>query len=102
MDFSDISKRALEIQKKFPRQWDKKTQLINLMEEMGELCNAALILSGDKPEKRRRAELNDGFADVLFALIMTADEFEVDLEEVFLKALGEIEARIKEKEYEDE
>jgi NTP pyrophosphatase (non-canonical NTP hydrolase) len=75
--------------------------VINLLEEVGELANAVLVESGDKPEKRRRAQLRDSFADILFALSATADAFEVDLEKELLKTLKEIEDRQNKKEYED-
>ena len=100
--FEEIINRIREVHKKFPRKYDRKTEVINLLEEVGELANAVLVDSGDKPEKRRRAQLKDSFADILFALTATADAFDVDLEEELLKTLNEIEDRQNKKEYEDD
>lgn len=102
MDFADLKQRILEVHDKFPRKYDAKTEYVNLVEEVGELANAILLESGDKPEKRRRAELADSFADVLFALVVTAESYKVDLEKELVQTLGEIDNRLQEKEYEDE
>lgn len=103
MDLSDLLKKANKVYEQFPNKWDGKTELVNLIEELGELANAVLIREGEKgekSEKRRRAELEDSFADVFLALAMLADKYDVDVEHAVLKALGEIEERQKRGEYE--
>lgn len=85
--FMQLIQKVTSAGKKFPNKWDLKTHYIDLVEEVGELGNAILIKSGDKTEKRQRAEFEDSFADVLFELIMMADEANIDLEEVLLKCL---------------
>lgn len=102
MDFQELIKQTKKVHRKFPRKWDKKTQFINLVEEIGELANAILLKSSDKPEKRRRADLEDSFADLLFALIVTAEEYEIDLEKSLKQTLDAIEKRQKKGEYSDE
>ena len=89
----------LEAGARFPNKWDLKTHFIDLVEEVGELGNAVLIQSGSKSSKRQRAELDDSFADVLFELIMMADEANVDLERVLTQMLKELKIRQENKEY---
>lgn len=93
---------VLEAGAKFPNKWDLKTHYIDLVEEVGELGNAVLIESGSKSVKRQRAELKDSFADVLFELILMADEAKVDLEDVLTKMLQELKMRQENKEYHNE
>lgn len=99
-DFQELVDRAMKVHEQFPRKWDAKTEFINLVEEVGELSNAILMEHGDKGEKRRRAILEDAFADCLFALIATAKAHHVDLEQVLTQALDEIDARQKQGDYE--
>lgn len=93
---------VLELGTRFPNKWDLKTHYIDLVEEVGELGNAVLVESGSKSVKRQRAELKDSFADVLFELILMADEAEVDLEEVLTQMLQELKVRQENKEYDNQ
>lgn len=97
--FSTLKQRALTLSKKFPNKWDAKTHFVDLVEEVGELGNAVLVDSGDKSEKRRRADLKDSFADVLFELILMADECNVDLEKELSEMLDGLEKRLNNEEY---
>lgn len=90
---------VLEVGSNFPNKWDLKTHYIDLVEEVGELGNAILIESNDKSIKRKRAELSDSFADVLFELIMMADEAGVDLEKVLTNMLEELRVRQRNGDY---
>lgn len=92
---------VLEVGSKFPNKWDLKTHYIDLVEEVGELGNAILVESGSKSGKRKRADLKDSFADVLFELIMMANEAGVNLEEVLTKMLTELRVRQENREYHD-
>ncbi len=100
--FQQIVQEVKEVGEKFPNRWDLKTHYIDLVEEVGELGNAVLIETGSKSTKRQRAELKDSFADVLFELILMADEAGVDLEEVISQMLTELKIRQENKEYHSE
>lgn len=97
--FSDLKQRALTLSKQFPHQWDAKTHFVDLVEEVGELGNAILVDGGDKSEKRRRSDLRDSIADVLFELILMADECDVDLEKELKEMLDGLEKRLANSEY---
>lgn len=100
--FKQIVQEVLEAGERFPNKWDLKTHYIDLVEEVGELGNAVLIETGSKSTKRQRADLKDSFADVLFELILMADEADVDLEEVITQMLSELKVRQDNKEYHSE
>ena len=100
--FQDLQHRVLTLAKNFPHQWDKKTHFVDLVEEVGELANALLIEGKDKDQKRKRAEINDSLADILFELIQLADACDVDLLEVLSKQLDELEIRQNNREYHDD
>lgn len=97
MDFQEIIKKtrdahaALEqaASKGFPiHAW-----MIDLMEETGELANAILVKEGYKTTKRQKAELGDSLADILFDLILIADQYGLDLEKEYLTMLEKWKAR---------
>lgn len=99
--FQQLCDAVLETGQRFPNKWDLKTHYIDLVEEVGELGNAILVESGDKSIKRKRAQLNDSFADVLFELIMMSDEAGVDLEQALSEMLTELKVRQENQEYHD-
>jgi len=53
--------------------------MIDLMEEVGELSNAILVQEKFKSEKRKKADLKDSVADVLFDLILIANYYKNEL-----------------------
>ena len=97
--FLQLITEAVEAGKCFPNQWDLKTHYVDLVEEVGELGNAVLVKTGSKSVKRQRADLKDSFADVLFELILMANEADVDLEAVLTQMLRELKVRQENKEY---
>ena len=97
--FKQLIDEVLEAGARFPNKWDLKTHFIDLVEEVGELGNAILIKSGSKSSKMQRADLDDSFADVLFELILMADEADVDLEQVLTQMLKELKMRQENQEY---
>lgn len=99
--FEEITKEVLIAGQKFPNKWDLKTHYIDLVEEVGELGNAILIETKSKSSKRQRAELKDSFADILFELIMLADEAGINLEERITTMLQELKLRQENHDYEN-
>lgn len=97
--FEQIVSEILDAGSKFPNKWDLKTHYIDLVEEVGELGNAVLVETKSKSAKRQRAELQDSFADVLFELVMMADEAGVDLEEAITQMLTELKHRQENRDY---
>ena len=84
------------------RGWKGEVMLVDLVEEVGELANAILVKEGFKSKKRKKADLEDSLADVLFDIFMIADYYRIDIEKVYRKTLKELEKRVKRKEFDDE
>ncbi len=98
--FQEIIEEVKQAGSRFDNRWDIKTHYIDLVEEVGELGNAILIEGGDKSPKRKRAEVQDSFADILFELILMADEANIDLEQSIGKMLAELKIRQDKRKYE--
>jgi len=93
------------VAEKFPRTMGVEERFIDLVEEVGELAQAVLITRGKKytknPAKQRTVEdVADALCDVLFNLIVLADEYDLNLEEEYLAMLTRLQKRIEAKEFE--
>lgn len=100
MNLQELQKLTKKVTKKFPgKQWSPEVRALDLVEEVGELCNAILIKEGHKGKKRAKAELVDSLVDILFDLILLADIYKIDLDKSYLEMIENIIRRQKEKEF---
>lgn len=95
----ELQKKAAEIntffeQKVRERKWTPEVIMADLMEEVGELSNAVLVQEKFKSEKRKKADLKDSVADVLFDLILIANYYNINIKEEFMKMIEELKERI--------
>lgn len=100
-----LIEKTKELSAKFPSQYDKRSRLIDLMEEVGELAQAVHIVEGFKktndPAKVRTVEdVADGLCDVLYELILLARDYELDLEQEYSQMLTRLEKRLEGGEFE--
>lgn len=103
----ELIDRTSEISRSFPRQYDARDHLIDLVEEVGELAQAMQISLGRKysnePAKQKtKADVIDALGDILFEVMRLADIQEIDLEVEYVQVLDQIEARIKRGEFDRE
>jgi NTP pyrophosphatase (non-canonical NTP hydrolase) len=78
---------------KAPSQVDEKTELLYLMEEIGEMAEAVRKISGNKKNKRFCADLEKEFGDVLLSLMTLAIRYDIDLQKSFEKTKKSIKKR---------
>ncbi|MFZ3077817.1 MAG: MazG nucleotide pyrophosphohydrolase domain-containing protein [Candidatus Aenigmatarchaeota archaeon] len=95
----ELQKKTAEIntffeQKIRERKWTPEVIMTDLMEEVGELSNAILVREKFKSEKRKKADLKDSVADVLFDLILIANYYNIDVKREFMKMAEELKERI--------
>src|SRR3989338_2379651 len=97
----ELIERTKKLQKMFRekakgnwKDWGNEATMIDLVEEVGELANAILVKEGYKRDKRKKAELEDSLADVLFDVILLSSNYNVDLEKEYKKMLEKLEKRI--------
>lgn len=82
--------------------WTVQSRVLNLVEEVGELCNAILITEGYKPEKRRKSQITDSLCDILYNLLALSNQYKLDLDSEYLKMLDQLSVRINNKEFNDD
>jgi NTP pyrophosphatase (non-canonical NTP hydrolase) len=100
MDLKQLQDKTKDLQKSFPVQFDKRDVMLDLVEEVGELAQALLMVEGRKhtsdPIKQRSVrDIANGISDILFDLMMLASKYDLDIGVEYLKVLNEIESRIK-------
>lgn len=98
MDFKKLIGDTIVIKNKFMTDLGKQGRMIDLMEEVGELANAMLMVDGGKtsgnPSKQRtKADVADALADCLYDLILLADHYGIDLDKKYPEMLVEMNAR---------
>jgi NTP pyrophosphatase (non-canonical NTP hydrolase) len=75
--------------------WSPLSQYARLAEEVGELGRELNHQYGDKPRgsKDKAGSLAEELADVLFIIVLLANQLEVDLDEALRQALTKYESR---------
>lgn len=105
MDLKQLQQKTVEIHHRFPKEFSKEELMLDLVEEVGELAQALLIVEKKKftndPAKRRTVEdVANALGDIMFDLLVMAQEYHLDMNEEYLKVLEEIGGRIKQGEFE--
>lgn len=97
-DTQKVADRFKEERKDW-KEWNIEARTIDLMEEVGELSNSILVKENYKTEKRRKAELENSLADILFDLFIIAKNYDVNLEEEYIAVLDELNERLDNNEF---
>lgn len=80
--------------------WTIHTRFVELVEEVGELANAIQTDEGFKSKKRKKSEVTDSVCDILYALLLIADNYKIDLDKEYPAVLKQIDDRRKSGEFE--
>jgi NTP pyrophosphatase (non-canonical NTP hydrolase) len=99
MSLQQISAKTMGVFKSFPTQFDKRDLLIHLMECVGELSEAMLIVEKRKktnrPDKQRTVkDVSRRLCDVMTYVLVLADRYEIDLDADMGSLLDKMQARI--------
>lgn len=103
-DFYQLIEKTVEVSKKFSTQYSKQDRVMDLMEELGELSQAVLVVEKKKitnnPNKQKTtADIADALADMLYAMIMLADQYQIDLPAEYEQVLEQFQKRIAKGEF---
>jgi NTP pyrophosphatase (non-canonical NTP hydrolase) len=103
MELKEIQKRALEIRakyeelekKKYGRSWTDEEIALGMVGDVGDLLKLVQAKNGIRDIDDVDGKLGHELADCLWCLLVLANKYEVNIEEIFLKTMGELEERIK-------
>ena len=99
MEFGELSQRARAVRElfeaseieKFGRPWSREELALGLVGDIGELAKLVQAAEGVREVMGAREKLEHELSDVMWSIIVLADEFQVDLEAAFLRTMEEIE-----------
>lgn len=102
--FNALIDKTRELNAKFPHQMNKQDRIIDLMEEVGELAQAMLIVDKRKktnnPGKQKtKADIADALCDVLYDLVMLSQSYEINLPNEYEAMLHRLKTRVDEGEF---
>jgi NTP pyrophosphatase (non-canonical NTP hydrolase) len=104
MQFEEMKKRALEIReryreleiKKYGKAWEGKELALGFVGDVGDLMKLIMVKEGVREvDEDINRKIAHELADCLWSVLVLADEYDVDLEESFVRTMDEIEARFK-------
>jgi len=100
MDFKKLIIDTLSINSKFKNRLGKQGRMLDLVEEVGELANAMLMVdgnktSGDPAKQRTKEDISDAIADILYDLIILSDHYDVDLDVEYTEMLTRMKQRFE-------
>lgn len=103
MELAKIIEESLRIknlladfeERKFGRKWSKIELYISLVSDIGDLSRLILAKSGVRDVVNVDKKIDHEFSDLLWGVLVLAKEYDVDIEQAFLKNMRQLEERIK-------
>lgn len=86
-------KKTVRLIDHFPK-WIPEIRLLDLIEEIGELCNAILVNEGHKNIKRKKSGIEDSICDIFFNLFLLCHNYDIDIDEAYNTMIYKLEKRI--------
>ena len=102
MEFQDLCQRAVEIrqqyaereQKRHGRSWTSEEITLGFVGDVGDLVKLVMAASGVRDIPDARIKLEHELADCMWSILVLADAYGVDLEQVFMQTMDELEQHI--------
>ncbi|MGI8687514.1 MAG: MazG nucleotide pyrophosphohydrolase domain-containing protein [Thermomicrobiales bacterium] len=102
MEFQDMQQRAMEVrqryaaleQTKFGRSWTGEEIAMGFVGDVGDLMKLVMAQHGIRDIPDAKQKLGHELADCLWAVIVLADVYGVDLERAFLTTMDDLETHI--------
>lgn len=97
--FDELIKKTHELNDSFSHQMSKQDRMIDLVEEVGELAQAMLIVdkrkkTNDPSKQKTKADIADALCDVFYDLIMLSKNYDIDLPSEYTSMLARLKARV--------
>ena len=103
MEFSKVAEEAIRIkkllteyeEKKFGRKYTSVEVYLSLISDVGDLSRLILAKNGVRNVPNLTKKIDHEFSDLLWAVLVLANEYEVDIEEAFFRNMRKLEEEIK-------
>ena len=102
MRFSELTKRALVIKKKYSKlqnnngtkEWTREQLMQGFVGDIGDLTKLVMAKQGLRKIENVDDKLAHELCDCLWSVIVLADSYKVNLEKSFIRTMNELEKRI--------
>ena len=102
MNFEDMTKRAAEIRDKYDKlnqakrslQWNEQQFMAGFVGDVGDLSKIIMAKHGLRDMDNIDAKLAHELSDCLWAVMVLASKYKIDLATEFMKTMDELDARI--------
>ncbi len=101
MQFSELQKRAIEVQKKYNAhnekvnvKWTAREYVEGLVGDVGDLMKLVQAKNGIRTIEGVDEKLRHELADCLWSIIVIADQLNLDLESLFMEEMDKLEDRV--------
>lgn len=99
MQLQELQQRAITIRtqyaaverQRYGRSWSKEEIMLGFVGDVGDLAKLVMAQAGVRTIPDAEAKLAHELADCLWAVLVLADHYQVDLEQAFLHTMIEIE-----------
>ncbi|MFD6161372.1 MazG nucleotide pyrophosphohydrolase domain-containing protein [Nocardia sp. NPDC060256] len=105
MDMHELQARAIAIHDLYDalnlaergRTWSRADFMLGFVGDVGDLAKLVMAAEGTRSMPGGRAALEHELADCLWSVLILAHRYDVDLESVFTRTMGELEESISER-----
>lgn len=103
MELKELSKRAVEIKKryskmeidKFGKEWTNAQVMQGFVGDVGDLMKLVMAKEGIREIENVDDELAHELADCLYCVFVLAERYDIDIEKAFLNTMDELDKRLK-------
>ncbi|MFI6959968.1 MazG nucleotide pyrophosphohydrolase domain-containing protein [Nocardia sp. NPDC050408] len=103
MDIQELQTRAIAIHDLYDvlnlaergRTWTREDFMLGFVGDVGDLAKLVMAAEGTRSMPGGRAALEHELADCLWSVLILAHRYEIDLETVFTKTMGELEETVQ-------
>jgi NTP pyrophosphatase (non-canonical NTP hydrolase) len=105
MELKEFQERAMQIREKFGdyeesqvgKRWTRQDIMLGFVGDVGDLAKLVMAMEGKRTIENKETKLAHELADCLWSVLVLAQMYDVDLEEVFRKTMDELETILDKK-----
>lgn len=102
--FQELIEMTRHVNATFEHQMDARDRMLDLVEEVGELAQALLIVEGrkktnDPAKQKTKEDIADALCDVLYNLIILSQDYKLDLPSEYQAMLDRLQVRVAQGEF---
>lgn len=106
MEIKDLQKRAMEVREKFSqfekqnaKEWGNSEIMEGFVGDVGDLMKLVMAKEGKRKIEKVDEKLKHELADCLHCILVLSNNYQVDIEKIFLDTMNDVELRLRNNNY---